>query len=138
VRSNRILLVEDDPEDIELLKMHLRHAGLVHQLIVRRNGAEAMEFLEDTLSAQAAPLPDLIISDIKMPRMTGLELARGLHEDARFNRIPLVFLTSSMDKKDEEQAMHWGARLFMQKPYEYEQFAEVIRELRAQLDSIEA
>ncbi|HXT01931.1 MAG TPA: response regulator [Elusimicrobiota bacterium] len=127
--AKRILLVEDDLDDIEMLTIQLKRNQVDGELVVRRDGQAALEFLERDDSR----LPDLVITDVKMPRMTGLELIRRIRESPRLRGLKVVFLTSSDDARDRREAARWGAALYLRKPLEYGQFDELVDRIKTTL-----
>ena len=128
-----ILLVEDDPDDLELTLLNFKSHGFEADIAVARDGIEALRYLESAEKAWPPRLPDLLLLDLKMPKMNGLELMRALRERPQFKKIPAVFLTSSADENDRREALGLGARLFLQKPANSDEFAGVVARLRAVL-----
>lgn len=117
--TKRVLLVEDNPDDIELTVSALRqHAHA--EIDVAEDGVEALAYLE-----RAAVLPDLILLDLKLPRMTGLQLLERLREDPRMRRLPVVVLTSSMEQSDVAASYDLGANSYVRKPVDFEEFIEL-------------
>ena len=136
--GKRILLVDDDLDDIELTTMHFRHSHIDGDIITRRDGYEALEFLERTAASNPSQLPDLVVADIKMPRMTGLEMTRRMREDGKLRNIPVVFLTSSENENDHRQATRLGALRYIRKPVQYYEFCKVADQIKEVLDGISA
>ena len=129
----RILFVEDDPDDIELTLLNFKSHGFDVEIEVARDGLQALRRLEDGARECPPRDPDLILLDLKMPRMNGLELLRALKERPRLSGIPVAFLTSSADEGDRREALELGARLFLQKPSNFDEFAGIVARLRALL-----
>lgn len=122
-----ILLVEDDEADVELTRRAFEFYGFDARVETAADGHEALERL------RCGPLPDLVLTDIKMPRVNGLELQERLRADERLRQLPVVFLTSSSERADLEHALLHGARAYLQKPMELAQFEAVVAELRRAL-----
>lgn len=130
-----ILYVEDDPDDIELTLTNLEKHRLGCEFVVKRDGREALDFLEELIKAPRSPLPALILLDLKMPRVNGLEVMQHIHDDPRLKAIPVVFLTSSGDEQDREKALELGARLYLQKPVDFKEFDALAGKLKRLLAS---
>jgi CheY-like chemotaxis protein len=112
-----LLLVDDDADDIELALLGLSRAGFPYPVEVANGGDDALARLLRALES-GAPLPAAVLLDVKMPRMSGLELLRRLREHPHLAAIPAAFLTSSSHEADRTQAEALGARLYMNKPAE--------------------
>lgn len=124
MRSNKpILLVEDDQIDQMTIKRALKEIHVLNRLDVVSDGEEALGFLKEP----GRELPGIILSDINMPRMTGIELLRHLKADEHLKRIPVVVLTSSEEEKDRIESFDLGVAGYMLKPVDYLQFVEVVR-----------
>jgi len=130
--QRRILLVEDNPNDVELtLRAFARH-GLQNAVDVARDGAEALDYLraDGSYAARAGlPLPALVLLDIKLPKIDGLEVLRRIRADARLRRVPVVFLTSSAEEQDKVLGYDYGANSYVRKPIDFARFLEAVREL---------
>ncbi len=127
-----ILLVEDDANDIELTRRAFERNRLANSFMVARDGAEALEMLFGT-SVQG-PHPDLkelqlILLDLKLPKVGGLEVLRQIRADERTKFIPVVVLTSSDEERDLIESYGLGANSYIRKPVDFEQFIEAVREL---------
>ncbi len=120
-----ILLVEDDVVDAMTVKRALKDLNVTNALIVKRNGEEALVYLRE----EARSLPCIILLDLNMPRMNGIELLRSLKQDARLRRIPAVVLTTSRDEQDRLETFNLSVAGYMIKPVEYPQFVEVVRSI---------
>jgi CheY-like chemotaxis protein len=127
-----ILLVEDSPEDAELTIRTLRRNKLANVVQVAEDGAEALDFLfcrgahkERTF----AHPPRLVLLDLKLPKVDGLEVLRAIRADARTKAIPVVILTSSKEQKDLIEGYNLGVSAYVQKPVDFEQFSEAIRQI---------
>jgi CheY-like chemotaxis protein len=124
-----ILLVEDDPNDVELTLRALRRRNLAHSVHVARDGAEALELLLGpgvSVRSQSPGGPKVIFLDLKLPKVSGLEVLKKLKSDARTRRIPVVVVTSSREIKDITQSYELGVNSYIVKPVDFERFAESI------------
>lgn len=120
-----ILLVEDDIVDAMTVKRALHDLNVTNTLIIKGNGEEALEYLH----GGAPTLPCIILLDLNMPRMNGIELVRHLKQDTHLRRIPVVVLTTSKDEQDRVQSFDHSVAGYMIKPVEYPQFVEVVRSI---------
>lgn len=120
-----ILLVEDNANDAELTMRALKQRNLANQLHLCRDGAEAMEFFADGVG----PIPKVVLLDLKLPKIDGLEVLRRLKDDARTKAIPIVVLTSSREEPDIERAYELGANSYIVKPVDFEAFARAVSDV---------
>jgi len=128
-----ILLVEDNPADLDLALYALRHNNLVNQIQVARDGEEALDFLfgRGRYSNRAFDhFPKLVLLDLKLPKVDGMEVLRQLKSDGQTKTIPVVTLTSSKEEKDLVQSYQLGVNSFIQKPVDFDQFRQIIKELQ--------
>ena len=121
-----ILLVEDSPADVELAVRALKKHNLANQLHVARDGAEAIDFL---FGPNAAPTPKIVLLDLKLPKVDGLEVLRRIRADARTALVPVVILTSSKEEHDLAEGYKLGANSYIRKPVDFKQFVEVVKNL---------
>ena len=124
-----ILLVEDNPRDEELVIRALQRNNIKNDLIVARDGVEALDFLFATgahVGRNVADLPTVVLLDIKLPKIDGLEVWRRIRADPRTNLLPVVLLTSSKEDKDRLAGYSSGANSFVRKPIEFAEFSEAI------------
>ena len=132
MESLMILLVEDNPDD-EVLTLHaLRKNKVGNKVYVARDGAEALDFLfcqNQYADRDPRDLPQLILLDIKLPKVDGLEVLRRIREDERTSLLPVVILTSSKEQQDLVQAYRNRANSYMRKPVDFTQFAESVQQL---------
>jgi two-component system, response regulator len=131
MESKRILLVEDDVDDVELITMGLRKRHLLNALDVVRDGAEALDYLyrRGVFAGRTAPDPMLILLDLKMPRVDGREVLRQIKGDQRLRGIPVVVLTSSAQDSDIASGYALGANAYVVKPVEFQRLVEVVGEV---------
>ena len=118
-----ILLIEDDTVDAMTVKRSLKDLNVTNQLILTANGEEAL----DRLRNPQYEMPCIILLDLNMPKMTGLEFLKIVKHDDRFKRIPVVILTTSRNEQDRIDSFNLGVAGYMVKPVDYWQFVEVVK-----------
>ena len=123
-----ILLVEDSDADAELVLRALRKGGVVNKVMRLRDGVEAMDFLfrEGTFNQRSGGQPRLVLLDLKMPRLGGIDVLRRLKVDERTRMIPVVVLTSSAEEQDVAESYRLGVNSYLVKPVEFTAFTSVI------------
>lgn len=127
-----ILLIDDDPADVELTLHALRAENLSNRIQVARDGAEALDilFCRGPYSDRTFEEPPrIVLLDLKLPKIDGLELLRSLKSDVRTQAIPVVVLTSSREERDRVMSYRLGVNSYIQKPVDFEQFRQVIKQL---------
>jgi two-component system, response regulator len=132
VRKKVILLVEDNADDEALARRALEKNRIVNELIVVRDGAEALDFLFSEgayVERDNSHRPQLILLDLKLPKIDGLEVLRRIRADERTKLIPVVVLTTSDEERDRIQSYTHHANSFVRKPVDFAQFTEVIRQI---------
>jgi two-component system response regulator len=131
-RPVEILLVEDDPNDVELTLRALESHNVSNQIHVARDGAEALEFIFATgrfASRETDPAPRVILLDLKLPLVDGLEVLRRIKGGEETRSIPVVVLTSSREERDVIESYELGVNSYIVKPVDFEQFSEAVRML---------
>ncbi len=132
-KFKRILLVEDDPKDIELTLAALGDYRLTNEIVVAKDGIEALEYLhrQGTFANRPEGNPVLVMLDIKMPRMDGIEVLRQIKTDRLLQKIPVVIMTSSRESQDLEQCYMLGANAYVVKPVRFADFVEAVKQIGA-------
>ncbi|ABB73471.1 Response regulator receiver domain-containing protein [Nitrosospira multiformis ATCC 25196] len=125
ITNKPILLVEDDQVDMMKVTRALKEIGVTNQVVHRENGEDALNYLRDEDSEK----PCLILLDLSMPIINGLEFLQAVKKDGRLRRIPVVVLTTSDDQQDKLNGFNFGAAGYMGKPVDYTQFVKVIRSI---------
>lgn len=127
-----ILLVEDNPNDVELTLRVLKKNNISNRIHVVRDGAEALEFVFCTGAYSDRSIengPKVILLDLKLPKVDGLEVLRQIKADPRTKSIPVVVLTSSREERDIVRSYQLGTNSYIVKPVDFEQFTEAVRQL---------
>ena len=128
-----ILLVEDNQDDEELALLAFQKGRVANSVIVARDGVEALDYLFGTgphAGREASDLPALMLLDLKLPRIDGLEVLRRVRADPRTRRLPVVILTSSKEDEDLMRAYDLGVNSYVRKPVAFEQFVEAVAQLQ--------
>lgn len=126
-----ILLVEDNPNDLELSLTALAQSGLANEVVVMRDGAEARDYLLRQGKYAGTPLdtPAVVLLDLKLPKIDGLELLRIIREHKETCKLPVVILTSSREEKDVTAGYQLGSNAYVVKPVEFSAFFKAIQDL---------
>jgi two-component system, response regulator len=127
-RDKRILLVEDNPKDEALTLRALRKHNLQSTVVVMRDGVEALDYLLPPDGA-AEPLPHLVLLDLKLPKVDGLEVLRRLRGHERTRLLPVVILTSSSEERDILEGYRLGTNSYVRKPVDFTEFTDAVRHL---------
>lgn len=125
-RSIIILMVEDNPDDVELTRQIIKDIKLVNDMQVVEDGVDALKFLRREGEFADAPRPDLILLDINLPKIDGFDVLREIKGDDTLRRIPVIILTSSEDEEDILNAYDLYSNCFITKPVDLDQFARVV------------
>ncbi len=130
--SKVILLVEDNPDDEELTRVAFEESRIANELVVTRDGAGALEWVYGTGAHEGRDLrvmPSVILLDLKLPKIDGLEVLKRLRADDRTRRIPVVILTSSKEQEDVARSYDRGANSYVRKPVDFSQFLDAAKNL---------
>jgi CheY-like chemotaxis protein len=128
--NRTILVVEDNPDDEALTLRALRSHGVGNEVVVARDGAQAVEYLLGAPGAEPpATLPQLVLLDLRLPKLDGLQVLRRIREDPRTRCLPVVVLTSSDEERDIIESYELGANSFVRKPVEFQAFMDGVRQL---------
>jgi len=131
-KNHVILLVEDNPDDEELTKLAFKQCRIFNELIVARDGQEGLDYLFATGKYSARDVcdqPQVVLLDLKLPKVDGLEVLQRIRADERTKLLPVVILTSSKEEKDMVAGYSLGANSYIQKPVDFNQFVEAVRKL---------
>ena len=127
----RILIVEDDPNDVELTLTALGEYNLANEVVITRDGQQALDYLfcRGEFHARPNDNPAVMLLDLKLPKIDGLEVLRRIRADARTRLLPVVILTSSREDTDLVRGYDFGANGYVRKPVDFVQFAEAVRQI---------
>jgi CheY-like chemotaxis protein len=127
----RILLVEDDPKDVELTLTALDEYNLANEVVVARDGAEALDYLcyRGNFTMRSNENPAVLLLDLKLPKIDGLEVLKQIKSDEKLRMIPVVVLTSSHEEKDMVTSYKLGVNAYVVKPVDFHEFVNAIKEL---------
>jgi two-component system, response regulator len=131
-RNNIMLLVEDNPDDVELTMRAFRTSKILNEIVVASDGVEALDYLFATGSHAGRDqklFPEVVLLDLKLPKIGGLEVLKRMRADDRTRRVPVVILTSSNEERDILSSYDLGANSFVRKPVDFAQFVEAARQL---------
>jgi two-component system response regulator len=132
MNSRSILLVEDNPDDVELTVMALTEAKITNPVVVAKDGPEALDYLFGTgkhAGREATDQPVVVLLDIKLPLLSGIDVLKRMRQDERTRRTPVVMLTSSNEQNDIAKTYDLGANSYVRKPVEFEGFVTAARQL---------
>jgi len=132
MKGTTILLVEDTADDEHLIKRVLAKVNLINSLVVVRDGAEALDYLFGTgayAKRDATQMPAVVFLDLKLPKVSGLEVLRHIRADVRTKFLPVVILSSSQEEQDLFQSYSLGANGYIRKPVDYTEFTEAVQQM---------
>ena len=132
MKSKIILLVEDNPSDVGLTQRALAKSRVANELVVAEDGQEALDYLFGAgahAGREVAELPALVLLDLKLPRVDGLEVLRQIRADQRTRRLPVVILTTSKEEPDVAQSYDLGANSYIRKPVDFTRFVQAVENL---------
>lgn len=126
---NEILLVEDNPDDVELALHALKRNNILNPIVVARDGQEALDYLfnEGKYADSKHENPALILLDLKLPKVDGIEVLRKIKASMPLKKVPVVILTSSKEEKDLVESYDLGVNSYIRKPVDFDQFVETVR-----------
>jgi len=132
MKEKVILLVEDNPDDVKLTQRALKKSNILNELIVVQDGVEALDYLFGTgqfAGRDRRCLPQVVLLDLKMPKMDGLEVLQRLRADELTRLLPVVVLTTSTEDRDRVESYKLGANSYIRKPVDFQQFTEAVQQL---------
>ena len=130
--GRKILLVEDNPDDVELTLRALRKDKIANQVVVARDGIEALDYIFSTgayAGRDSHDMPAIVLLDLKLPKVDGLEVLRRIRADDRSRILPVVILTSSKEEQDVVNGYKLGANSYIRKPVDFDGFSHAVRQL---------
>lgn len=130
--DKKILLVEDNPDDVELTLHAFEEHNISNEIEVVEDGAEALDYLFATgayAGRDMSKMPAVVLLDLKLPKVDGLEVLRRIRDDDRTKNLPVVILTSSSEEEDLTKSYELGANSYVRKPVNFDQFSEAVRQL---------
>jgi len=132
VSAKKILLIEDSADDIELTVLAMKKSNILNEMVIARDGLEALDYLHargDYTDRNPEELPALILLDLQLPKLSGIEVLKQLRAEEKFKLIPVVVLTSSNEEKDRLNGYNFGANSYIQKPVDFMQFVSAVQQV---------
>jgi len=132
IMKKTILLAEDNPDDVLLTERAFKKSNILNELIIVRDGVEALNYLfaeGKYKERDSSIMPELILLDLKMPKLDGLQVLKRIREDERTKQLPVVILTTSKEEKDIVNSYCLGANSYITKPVDFDQFIEAVNQL---------
>jgi len=126
-----ILLVEDNPMDVDLTLEAFKEHSVVNPILVCRDGEEALQFMADHFEVHDALLPALVLLDLRLPKVDGIEVLRQARDNEVWKQVPVVVLTTSRENDDIEAAYRLGVNSYIVKPVDFVRFADVVKTIKA-------
>ena len=124
-----ILLVEDNPDDEALTLRALKNSNIANEVVVARDGAEAIDFLFGATRDESCRLPELVLLDLNLPKVNGFEVLKRIRADSRTHSLPVVVLTTSDEDRDLVESYKLGANSYVRKPVDFEDFRKAVKTL---------
>jgi two-component system response regulator len=132
MKAQQILLVEDNPDDVQLTLRALQKNNIANEVVLAEDGVEAIDYFTGRgrfAGRDTSTLPQVVLLDLKMPRMNGLDVLRSIRADDRTSLLPVVVMTTSSEDRDRIESYKLGANSYVRKPMDFNQFAETVRQL---------
>ena len=132
MKTKSILLIEDNPDDVQLTLRALKKSKIMNEVVVAQDGVEALDYLFGTgkyAGRDADEKPQVVLLDLKMPKMDGLEVLQRIRNDERTRVLPVVVLTTSSEDRDRVESYKLGANSYIRKPVDFNQFAHAVQQL---------
>lgn len=132
MKTKSILLAEDNPDDVQLTLRALKKSKIMNEVVVAQDGVEALDYLFGTgkyAGRDTKILPQVVLLDLKMPKMDGLEVLQRIRKNGQTKLLPVVVLTTSSEDRDRVESYELGANSYIRKPVDFNQFAEAINQL---------
>lgn len=123
-KNGIILLVEDNPNDAKLTMLAIKNSNIENEIVLVKDGVEALDYIFGNIKN----LPNLILLDLKMPKISGIEVLRKIKEDSRTKNIPVVVFTSSQEEPDVKECYNLGANSYIVKPLGFDEFSKVVKD----------
>ena len=129
MNNKLILLVEDNPDDEALTLRALKNSNIANEVVVARDGTEAIDFLFGTTRGDSGRLPELVLLDLNLPKVNGFEVLKRIRADSRTHTLPVVILTTSDEDRDLVESYKLGANSYVRKPVDFEEFRKAVKQL---------
>lgn len=131
MNEKTILLIEDNPDDVDLTLRAFKKSNILNEVVVARDGVEALDYLLGTgaYADRGVAVPQVILLDLKLPRIDGLEVLRRMRANQRTRLLPVVVLTSSREEQDMVSSYRLGANSYIRKPVDFDQFLSAVQQL---------
>jgi two-component system response regulator len=131
MKDKVILLVEDNPDDVKLTMRALKKSNIANEIVVAQDGTEALDFLfcAGKYAGENCKLPQVVLLDLKMPKLDGLEVLQRMRANERTRLVPVVVLTTSSEDRDKVESYKLGANSYVRKPVDFNQFTEAVKNL---------